>query len=286
MSVQHDLSGRRSVQLELEVPGTPEEVWRAIATGPGISSWFAPSRVEEREGGTVAFQLGPGMDSAGTVTAWQPPVLFAYEERDWMPKAPPLASEWTIEARAGGKCVIRLVHSLFASGDDWDNQLESFETGWQGFFRILRLYMTHFRGERCSSFRVMGEAHSSESETWQNVTGLLGLAGVGKGQPFAVGPSRSTPLHQGEGSWQAPPLAGSIEPTDSAHPHEVLLRLETPASGLASLGAYTWSGKVLVSFSFYYYGAGAATVVARDEPMWQAWMNAHFPMTKESNPCQ
>jgi uncharacterized protein YndB with AHSA1/START domain len=40
MSVKKEASGRRSVQVEVEVPGTPEEVWQAIATGPGISSWF------------------------------------------------------------------------------------------------------------------------------------------------------------------------------------------------------------------------------------------------------
>ena len=51
MSVQRDASGRRMVQAEVEVPGTPEEVWRAIATGPGISSWFVPTEIEERVGG-------------------------------------------------------------------------------------------------------------------------------------------------------------------------------------------------------------------------------------------
>ena len=35
MSVKKEASGRRSVQFEVEVPGTPEEVWQAIATGPG-----------------------------------------------------------------------------------------------------------------------------------------------------------------------------------------------------------------------------------------------------------
>ena len=35
MSVKKDASGRRSVQVEVEVPGTPEEVWQAIATGAG-----------------------------------------------------------------------------------------------------------------------------------------------------------------------------------------------------------------------------------------------------------
>ena len=43
----------RSIELEVEVQGTPEEVWRAIATGPGISSWYVPHVVEEREGGTA-----------------------------------------------------------------------------------------------------------------------------------------------------------------------------------------------------------------------------------------
>ena len=43
MPVKKDSSGRRYVQAEVEVPGTPEQVWQAIATGPGISSWFVPT---------------------------------------------------------------------------------------------------------------------------------------------------------------------------------------------------------------------------------------------------
>ena len=31
MSVKQEANGRRSVQVEVEVPGTPEEVWQAIA---------------------------------------------------------------------------------------------------------------------------------------------------------------------------------------------------------------------------------------------------------------
>ena len=69
MSVKKETSGRRSVQLEVEVPGTPEEVWQAIATGPGISSWFMPTKFEERDGRPVAVtsSFGPGMEprSAG-----------------------------------------------------------------------------------------------------------------------------------------------------------------------------------------------------------------------------
>jgi hypothetical protein len=59
------------------------------------------------------------------VTAWDPPRRFAAEANGWVPGSPPIADEWSVEARGGGICVVRVVHSLFASTDDWDNQLEA-----------------------------------------------------------------------------------------------------------------------------------------------------------------
>src|SRR6266851_1617145 len=155
MSMKKEENGRRSVQIEVEVPGTPEEVWQAIATGPGVSSWFVPTDIEGREGGAVTAHFGPGMDSSAAIHSWEPPHRFTAES-NMGPNAPPLATEWIVEARAGGTCVVRVVHSLFADSDDWDNQLESTESGWPAFFRILRLYLTHFRGQPCSTFQVAG----------------------------------------------------------------------------------------------------------------------------------
>ena len=159
MSVKKEASGRRSVQVEVEVPGTPEEVWQAIATGPGISSWFVPTEFEERDGKPVAVTLnfGPGMESRSAVTAWDPPRMFAAQGEGWG-GSPPIADEWSVEARAGGICVVRVVHSLFASTDDWDNQLEGTESGWPGFFRILRIYLTHFRGQRSAMMQWIAPA--------------------------------------------------------------------------------------------------------------------------------
>src|SRR5438093_1876591 len=70
MSVKKEPSGRRSIQVEVEVPGTPEEVWQAIATGPGISAWFTPAEFEEHDGKPVAVSLdfGPGMESTSKIT--------------------------------------------------------------------------------------------------------------------------------------------------------------------------------------------------------------------------
>ena len=178
---------------------------------------------------------------------------------------PPVATEWTIEARAGGTCIVRVVHSLFASTDDWDNQLEGTETGWPGFFRILRLYLTHFRGLPCSNIQVMAMATEPEAIAWETLTGSLGLVGATAGQ------RRSAPSG-------VPPLAGIVESaSEGEHKHSMLLQIDKPAPGVLSLGAFPCGGPTMVSISFYLYGDGAADVAAREEPLWQAWMSKHFP---------
>src|SRR5215203_195433 len=189
MSVKKEPSGRRSVQVEVEVPGTPEEVWQAIATGPGISSWFVPTEFEERDGKPVAVTLnfGPGMESRSVVTAWDPPRRFAVQGEGWG-GSPPIADEWSVEARAGGVCVVRVVHSLFASTDEWDNQLESTEKGWPGFFRILRIYLTHFRGQRSAMMQWIAPAAGAKStaEAWDALTEALALKGLDVGKRWSA----------------------------------------------------------------------------------------------------
>ena len=267
MSVKKDASGRRSVQVEVEVPGTPEQVWQAIATGPGISSWFVPTKMEEREGGTVVCNFGPGMDSVATVTVWDPPHRFADEAEpgNFGPNSPPMGTEWIVEARSGGTCIVRVVHSLFTDSDDWDKELESVESGWPTFFKILSLYLAHFRGQPCSTFQVMGFASASESQVWDAVTGSLNLAGV------TMGERRKAP----EG---APPLAGIVERIgEGKEPHVLVLRVDEPAPGIASLFAQTMGPQVCVMVAFYLYGDEGAAAATRAEPLWQAWLNQHFP---------
>ena len=143
MSVKKEANGRRSVQVEVEVPGTPEQVWQAIATGPGVGAWFVPTEIDGRIGGTETTHFGGGMDSVSTITEWDPPHRFT-KEGSWGENSPTVATEWIVEARGGGTCMVRVVHSLFAETDDWDDQLTGVESGWPSFFRILRLYLEHF----------------------------------------------------------------------------------------------------------------------------------------------
>lgn len=269
MSVKKEPSGRRSIEVEVEVPGTPEEVWRAIATGPGISSWFVPAEFEERDGKPVAVTLdfGPGMVSRAEVTAWQPPLKWAAESAGWAPGMPSLANEWSVEARAGGVCVVRIVNSLFASTDDWDNQLEGTENGWPAFFRTLRLYLTHFRGQCSAVMKWMAPAAGTEAEAWHALTAPLGLAGASVGQRWTAPPG-------------VPACSGVVEYV-SQKPYDTLLRVDQPGPGVAALGTIDCGGPILVAVNFYLYGDHAAETVARESPRWEAWVRERFPAPAE-----
>jgi uncharacterized protein YndB with AHSA1/START domain len=270
MSVKKEASCRRWVQVEVEVPGTPEEVWQAIATGPGISSWFVPAEFEERDGKPVAVTLnfGPGMESRSVVTAWDPPRRFAAQGEGWG-GSPGIADEWSVEARGGGICVVRVVHSLFASTDDWDNQLEGTESGWPGYFRILRIYLTHFRGQRSAMMQWIAPAAGTVGEAWDTLTAALGLNGVSVGQRWKPPAG-------------VPGLSGVVEHV-SESPYTALVRLDKPGPGVAALGAVSFGGSSMVTLSFYLYGDRAAATVARETPLWQAWIEERFPTPSETS---
>ena len=264
MSVQpDDTKGTRFIELEVEVPGTPEQVWQAIATGNGFTSWFCATTVEEHEGGRVRFNMGPGMEAGGVVTVWDPPRRFVTEDRESMPGAPGTATEILVEAKAGGVCRVRLVNSLFTSQADWDDQLEGLEKGWPLFLAMLRTYLTHFPGALCTAATVLSMSALDEERAWAKLTDGLGLTGKTPGA-----------RHTTRGL-DAPFLAGVVERVSE---HAVLLRTEEPAPGQVALSADACGPQgMLVWLSLHFYGDAAPAVTAREESKWQAWLDAHFP---------
>ena len=261
----------------MEVPGTPEEVWKAIATGPGISSWFVPSSVEGRVGGntTADFGFGPGWIAKATVTVWNPPQRFVAESRDDMgPGDPTVATEWIVEARSGGTCVVRVVHSWVTDSDKWDGQFEGHAYGWQGFFEILRLYLTHFRGQTAASLQFLPTSLGPKEDAWKRLAGPLGLAGT------PAGAKVSAPAG-------APPLAGVVEFSGEPGFVEVsLVRLERPAPGIAHFFAMAMGGPVFLAARLYLFGPQAASTAAEQEPIWKAWLAQHLPAEAPAQPGQ
>jgi uncharacterized protein YndB with AHSA1/START domain len=257
-------TGARVIDQEIEVPGTPEEVWEAVASGPGISAWFVPAKVDGGVGGTVELDFGPGYGAeTARVTAWDPPRRFVAEVTN--EGRPTFATEWLVEARDGGTCVVRLINSGFGDGAEWDAEYDATEAGWRLFLYNLRLYLTHFPGQRCSSVLVNGMAAGPPPKALGELAATLGLPGrAGQGERVAA----TAP--------GAPPLAGVVErATDGM----LTLVLEEPASGVAFVVAEPGGdGSAHASVYLYLFGDGAAEVAAREEPVWRAWMGRHFPL--------
>jgi uncharacterized protein YndB with AHSA1/START domain len=248
----------RVIDLSVEVVGTPEEVWDAIATGPGISSWYVPTTVEEREGGatTTRFGEGPEMLIPGRVAAWDPPhrVRFVGAGSD-----DGLAFEWLVEARDGGTCIVRLVNSGF-DGEQWDDQFDGMQQGWQLFLLNLQLHRRHFPGRRAVAMLPGAVRPGPQERALADLVAALGAA-----HPLAVGERVQL------GGGDAPVLAGTVV---ESQPWRLALVVDEPCPGTAFLAAEGHGDQVGVSVWQYLYGAEAAATVARDEPRWNAWLAA------------
>lgn len=268
MPLKRDDSGRRWVEMEVLVPGSLEQVWQAIATGPGMSAWFTTTQVEERVGGAISFDLGDensGADvTSGKVTAWDPPNRIAYEEYGWSGDAPPIATEVTVTARSGDQCVVRMVHTMVTDRDDWDGEIESFETGWPGFFEILKIYLADFAGMQAATVRASAAHAGGEKHAWSTMTSALNIAGANVGDRC-------------ETSGEAPLLAGRVERIhQDAISREVMMHIDKPADGVAVVGTCTVGGEGRAMASIYLYGPNAAEVAAAEQPKWTSWLRGHL----------
>lgn len=263
MPVKKEPSGQRSVQAEIDVSGTPDEVWHAIASGPGISSWFVPTKLDGRVGGITTSSFGPGnsMDSVAKITTWEPPKRFI-AEAEGGPGA--VATEWTVEAKGGGTCTVRVVHRWFATGDDWDDQFEGHSHGWLSFFQILRLRLAHFRGQPCTLVALMAMSTEATEKAWNLLIEPLGLTQASVGARVSARPG-------------APELSGMVEVVNPPNWPGLLLRLDKPQPALAHFFALAVGGPVMLPVRFYLYGPSASTMAKDVEATWQAWLNERFP---------
>jgi uncharacterized protein YndB with AHSA1/START domain len=282
MPVKKDKDGHRYVEAEVEVPGTPEEVWQAIATGKGISSWFVPTTCDEREGGKTVSSFGPGMDAVGTIREWSPPRRMRVESEEGPGT---VATEWIVEAQSGDTCVVRVVHRWFADSDDWDGEFEGHAYGWaSAFFRILRLYLTHFRGQEYSAVDLSAFSRSSSLDTWRQIKSALKIDDRTQtfestpDAPEMSGTVESTEITDPEllrAREHAPQVVAAIEGMGDEDP-QLLLRLDRPAPGIAHLFIMSLGNQTMVSMRFFLYGDRGVQAAPNVQRAWNDWLGARF----------
>ncbi|WP_419918783.1 SRPBCC family protein [Candidatus Poriferisocius sp.] len=247
-----------SIELEVEVPGTAQQVWRAVATGPGISSWYVPHTVEERAGGAAMASFGPGpeMQVPGRVAVWEPPRRVCFDGGEG---AGGLAFEWTVEPRGGDRCGVRLVNTGFGTGGEWDAQYDGMVEGWGMFLLNLRLHMEHFVGQTATSMLPTAMGPGSRHEIWAALTAALGIPPApGIGERIETRAAGVTAV------------GGTV--VDTA-PQRIALLLDSPAAGTGFVTVEAYGEQSGASVWLYLYGDVGVGVAERDGPLWQDWLD-------------
>jgi len=115
--------------------------------------------------------------------------------------------------------------------------------GWQVYLHNLRLYLTHFAGQRCSWIMVLGNAPEPQDRAWAKFAGALGLGDPAEGERAAA----TAP--------GVPALAGVTEWVGRGEPHHgLMLRVDDPAPGLALVFVYEYRGLINTSLHAYLFG--------------------------------
>ncbi|MDA3624815.1 SRPBCC domain-containing protein [Saccharopolyspora oryzae] len=140
---------------EIELDASPEEVWQAIATGPGLAAWFMPMEIDPN-----------GAD----VAEWDPPRKLTIRTPT-ADDGSTNAFEYLIEGRDGGSSVLRFVHSGVL-GDDWGDEYEGMtSSGWDMYLFTLAEYFRHFRGRPAAYV----EAEAPAVGGWDRLLGPVEL---------------------------------------------------------------------------------------------------------------
>jgi uncharacterized protein YndB with AHSA1/START domain len=249
-------------EFAVEVPGTPEQVWDAIATAKGMGAWFMPTRMEERVGGSLRFDMGPEMGSDGVVTEWDAPRKIVYQE-DWAAlmgvgedDLSALTSEFVVEAQSGGTCIVRVTSSGFGTGAEWEAGFwDSMGENWKPYFDHLRLYLTDFTGQQAANLEASAVHPQAADDLWATVRRAAGLGD--QGARCAVNG-----------------ITGTVTTSGA---RRALVRVTGPVQGMLSFAVFDdgmEEGTAIAEARGYFFGADAPGYVEREQLAWKAWLGS------------
>ncbi|WP_152363154.1 SRPBCC family protein [Microlunatus speluncae] len=262
-SATSDQSSGRYGETMIEVPGTPEEVWQAIATGAGQSGWTFAAEIEPAEGGEMIIHREPFAPTVAVVVAsWDPPRSFGYAAA--MPGAPsPLATEILVEARSGGSCVVRVVCGFADAGEEWEDLVDSAVEGWRMTLLVLRAYLRRFTGRPVRALdliTLIDPAPADRVAPADRLFTRLGLPGADR----VAGRSFRTAA-------EAPELTGVVEYAGDGY---LLLRAEAPHPALIAISCFSMGVDRPLSINLMgrIYGDLDDSRLDRLRARWQTWL--------------
>jgi uncharacterized protein YndB with AHSA1/START domain len=137
----------RTIELERTVDASPDAVFRALTDADELARWWMTSAESDaRTGGSYSYRFEFEDESrnhtyTGEYIDVTPAERVAYP---WRTGLGPTEVDFRLEP-AGGGTRIRLEHSGWGEGSDWDESVQMHEQGWSFFLDNLKAYLE--RGE-------------------------------------------------------------------------------------------------------------------------------------------
>lgn len=180
-----DRAKTKSIDLSIDIDAPADAVWEAISSAEELQRWFPlNAEIVPGVGGTVTIDWGPDIRGTGDIEAWDEGERLVYVERPWGEpdddaEAEPvrIAVEYTIES-SGGKTRLRMVNSGFSAGADWDEYLDTLDSGWRYFLLNLKHYLERHRGSPRRMVWDRRKIALPKTEAWPVLFGDEGLASL------------------------------------------------------------------------------------------------------------
>jgi uncharacterized protein YndB with AHSA1/START domain len=190
----------RSLETRIRIEAPLEAVWEALTRAEELVRWF-PLEAGENPDGSLWMSWGDGVRFEGRPAESDPPHRARFVYRQPPPGRDPatlkpedfaeIATEYLLESE-GGTTLLRLVHSGFGGGSEWDDQFEGTRTGWEVELRGLRHYLEHHRGRDRAVAWAKAPFASTRADAWDRLMssrGLLAegtLEGAREGAPYRI----------------------------------------------------------------------------------------------------
>ena len=132
----------KALIVEVTVPATQAEVWKAFTTSEGLSTWLTPGAVVDlREGGEWTAHYPGGHTGGGTIVSFVPTREMTL--RAMAPEQFPHVREERTTAKfefvpQGNVTLVRLTQTGWKSGEEWDQAYEYLAKGNPELFEQLR----------------------------------------------------------------------------------------------------------------------------------------------------
>jgi uncharacterized protein YndB with AHSA1/START domain len=132
----------KALIVEVTVPATQAEVWKAFTTSEGLSTWLTPGAVVDlREGGEWTAHYPGGHTGGGTIVSFVP--MREMTLRAMAPEQFPHVREERTKAKfefvpQGNVTLVRLTQTGWKTGEEWDNAYEYLAKGNPELFEQLR----------------------------------------------------------------------------------------------------------------------------------------------------